>query len=512
VRIRTRAVTLCASLAAGLLAAPGHAAFPGGDGLLVFDSDRTGAFDVYTTSLDGTGLVNLTNSPGLVDVNPVWDPGGDLIVHASGPTGGPFDIRVMNADGSGGAPPAPHPANDVQPTFCDPDTVVFASDRDGDFDLWEVGVDGTGLNQIANLPGNQVQASCRPDGQRIAYASNQDGNFEVYEIDRDGTDPVRLTDHPAFDFWPDYQPDGRSLLIASTRDGNSDIYRLDLAAGRGIGLPAIEQLTFETPPVQLFDVAVYPTGLSAAATRSDGQFNSVVRFSLSPAAGGPAALVSTPANNSGASIRPTVRCVTSAVVGRPESAAGDIGDTMSVVTIDGSEGADLLLLIARGAPARAVVRDADDFVCELLLSNTERITIDTGSGDDDVTIDADLLSRPGLVGVPMNAFLGAGDDGAAVEEVLLRGGPGTGAGSPYGLRGAGRTVDFRGGPGNDLLVGGVLGDYLVGGPGLDTVRGGRGNDTFRARDGERDVIVGGPGRDSGRFDPVDQVSGVERRT
>jgi Tol biopolymer transport system component len=251
VRIRTRAASLCAALAgAGLLAAPSHAAFPGGDGRLAFDSDRTGDFEIYTMAQDGSALRNLTSSPATADVNPVWDPGGDLIVHASGPPGGPFDMRVMNADGSGGTPLAPHPANDIQPTFCDPDTVVFPSDRDGDVDLWEVRLDGTGLRQMANLPGNQVQPTCRPNGQRIACASNQDGNFEVYEIGRDGSDPVNLTNHPAFDLWPDYHPDGTSLLIASTRDGNSDIYRLDLAPARGSGLPAIEQLTDSNAPVQ----------------------------------------------------------------------------------------------------------------------------------------------------------------------------------------------------------------------------------------------------------------------
>jgi hypothetical protein len=39
--------------------------------------------------------------------------------------------------------------------------------------------------------------------------------------------------------------------------------------------------------------------------------------------------------------------------------------------------------------------------------------------------------------------------------------------------------------------------------------GGRGNDTFRARNGKRDIIRGGPGRDKAYVDRVDDVQAVE---
>ena len=57
-----------------------------------------------------------------------------------------------------------------------------------------------------------------------------------------------------------------------------------------------------------------------------------------------------------------------------------------------------------------------------------------------------------------------------------------------------------GGPGGDVLMGGSLGDVLLGGAGRDTMRGGSGNDVLLARDGSRDVVDGGPGRNTGRID------------
>jgi Ca2+-binding RTX toxin-like protein len=88
--------------------------------------------------------------------------------------------------------------------------------------------------------------------------------------------------------------------------------------------------------------------------------------------------------------------------------------------------------------------------------------------------------------------------------------------------------DIGGGPGNDLLSGGLDPDRMWGGPGRDVVRGGRGgdglaggkgedvlrggpgNDTIDSRDGVKDFVYGGAGKDSVRKDRFDVVRGVER--
>jgi len=46
---------------------------------------------------------------------------------------------------------------------------------------------------------------------------------------------------------------------------------------------------------------------------------------------------------------------------------------------------------------------------------------------------------------------------------------------------------------------------LVGGPGRDRLFGGFGRDTFRARDGERDIVGCGAGRDEVFADRIDLV-------
>jgi RTX calcium-binding nonapeptide repeat (4 copies) len=68
---------------------------------------------------------------------------------------------------------------------------------------------------------------------------------------------------------------------------------------------------------------------------------------------------------------------------------------------------------------------------------------------------------------------------------------------------------LSGGRGDDLLAGGDGDDRLVGGPGRDRLLGGPGADVISARDGKRDVVRCGPGRDRARVDPVDSVAGCE---
>ena len=78
------------------------------------------------------------------------------------------------------------------------------------------------------------------------------------------------------------------------------------------------------------------------------------------------------------------------------------------------------------------------------------------------------------------------------------------------LFGSGRNDRLFGGRGNDLLFGGRGNDLLVGGRGRDSLSGGRGRDRINSRDGRRDTVNCGPGRDRLTRDRRDRVRGCER--
>jgi Ca2+-binding RTX toxin-like protein len=77
---------------------------------------------------------------------------------------------------------------------------------------------------------------------------------------------------------------------------------------------------------------------------------------------------------------------------------------------------------------------------------------------------------------------------------------------PDTLRGLGGGDTILGLAGNDVLDGGSGNDTIVGGPGHDLLLGGRGSDVLSARDGQRDRIRCGPGRDRVIADRLDLVA------
>lgn len=72
-----------------------------------------------------------------------------------------------------------------------------------------------------------------------------------------------------------------------------------------------------------------------------------------------------------------------------------------------------------------------------------------------------------------------------------------------GLAGNDRLHGYRG---RDVLDGGAGADVLVGGPDRDVLRGGPGNDTIHARDGARDSVLCGAGRDTVVRDALDVLA------
>ena len=87
----------CAAVAALGLASSAYASFPGANGLLAFNSDRDGDFELFTMRADGSKQTQRTSNL-VSDRKPVWSPEGTRLAFMSN-RDGDFDIYVMNLDG-----------------------------------------------------------------------------------------------------------------------------------------------------------------------------------------------------------------------------------------------------------------------------------------------------------------------------------------------------------------------------------------------------------------------------
>jgi tetratricopeptide (TPR) repeat protein len=78
--------------------------------------------------------------------------------------------------------------------------------------------DGTNPRQVA-AGGNETNPEASPNGRQVAFMSQRDHNWEVYVINLDGTGLRRLTRSPGNDGLPAWSPDGRYIAFVSDRDG-----------------------------------------------------------------------------------------------------------------------------------------------------------------------------------------------------------------------------------------------------------------------------------------------------
>ncbi|MGQ9627517.1 MAG: TolB family protein [Anaerolineae bacterium] len=79
-------------------------------------------------------------------------------------------------------------------------------------------IDGSNLLSLSGEP-YDISPAPSPDGSRIAFMSMRDGNWEIYIVNSDGTGLRRLTSNSANDGLPTWSPGGGSIAFVSNRDG-----------------------------------------------------------------------------------------------------------------------------------------------------------------------------------------------------------------------------------------------------------------------------------------------------
>ena len=65
-----------------------------------------------------------------------------------------------------------------------------------------------------------------PDGKFLVYCAERNGQYDVYRISVDGGEETQLTNTPGLDDGPEYTPDGKYIYFNSVRSGRMQIWRM----------------------------------------------------------------------------------------------------------------------------------------------------------------------------------------------------------------------------------------------------------------------------------------------
>ncbi|MGQ9599801.1 MAG: hypothetical protein ACUVWZ_10335 [Anaerolineae bacterium] len=188
-------------------------------------------FDPLTGASAGS-VRRVTDDQGY-DGWPTWSPDGQRLAFHSN-RGGDWDIWVINEDGTGLTNLTRHPGDDRYPAWSpDGEKIAFTSERSGDQDIWIMNADGSNLVNLTATPGRDRYPMWSPDGRKLTFNTNRDGNQEIYIMNADGSDPTNLSRSPgSIEGLASWSPDGRKVVLYSDRAGSKDLYVVDLETGQ----------------------------------------------------------------------------------------------------------------------------------------------------------------------------------------------------------------------------------------------------------------------------------------
>jgi Tol biopolymer transport system component len=374
---------------------------------------------------------------------------------------GNSDIWVMNPNGTGQRDLTRSSAADTLPQWSPRGKLIlFQSYRNqrefpDDADVYVMQANGRDLREVTFSNAFDGDPAWSPDGKRIVFESRRDGNTEIYTINANGSGTKRLTANNVFDGDPAWSPDGKSIAFASDRDGNREIYVMNADGSNERRLTRtggrVDDITLHGLDA---DPAWSPDGKKLAfESNRDGDLEIYVM------------------NADGTNQR-------------------NLTDNASLDALPAwsADGRELAF-----ESERAEKGNRDIYVMSSSNGTVfDRLT--TASGADEMP---DWQAMPAQTGCTITGT--AGNDilrGTAGDDVIC---------------GLGGDDVIAGGGGDDQILGGGGDDAITGGAGQDTLNGGAGNDLLNGRDGSRDVLDGGAGRDSGRWDArLDRVRGVEK--
>ncbi len=218
--------------------------------LLAVNGDGAPNFE-HLVTMDSSGGNKVTVSNYAEDSYPSWSPDGAIVAYSSASWGdGAIRLGIVHDMFGKQQDWIKVGTTEIRGEFpywtADGRVVYHGCDfltGGGACSLYWVGAGGGTYHRLTNHDSDTAPAA---HGQRVAFMSSRDGNWEVYAVNMDGSGLKRLTNNGAQDGLPTWSPDGKSIAFVSNREGGWAIWAMsadgsnqrklfDLGGGYGSG-------------------------------------------------------------------------------------------------------------------------------------------------------------------------------------------------------------------------------------------------------------------------------------
>ncbi len=221
----------------------------------VWRFERSGSTGAWETRLDSS----LSSSKW--DSNPRFSPDGRKIAFQSARSG-TFEIWVASADGSNTYRLTSIGASDTGTPAWSPDGqwITFDSTLEGHYDVYVTPAAGEKVRRVTFGTSHSQLPIFSTNGRSIYFSSNRGGDFQIWKMPVQGGEAVQLTHNGGFGSWP--SADG--AYVYYRRDTNQELWRVPESGGQATKV--------------LDDVSTWPVPVPEGIYYLDSAENGRLRF------------------------------------------------------------------------------------------------------------------------------------------------------------------------------------------------------------------------------------------
>ena len=202
--------------------------------IILFESDRGGKTELYTIAIKNRKIRKISNSAingELIFGN--FSPNGKYVAVSAKESDEKSNIILMKKNGKNIKRLTSNQLRNYYPKWSpNGNEIVYFSRKhtnNQDDEIYRLNVKDGKEFRLTNWPTHNFCPTWSSDGRRIAYVTSMEGTRpEIYIMNADGSNKTRVTDNQDGDTLPNWSPAGNKLLITAYREGNFEICELEL--------------------------------------------------------------------------------------------------------------------------------------------------------------------------------------------------------------------------------------------------------------------------------------------